>query len=254
MFWLTGRRRRKVRARPVPARWEEILGRLVPLFLHLPPEDREELLGHLAVLLDEKRFEGAAGLDVTEEMRVAVMGWGALPLLHRPTDYYPGLFSVVLYPEAFMVRQVSQDDAGVVAEEDEERIGESWSQGTLVLAWDEVVADAASPGDGFNVTLHEFAHQLDAEDGRLDGAPVLPAASRRAWSEIMQREYGRLGRRAVRGLRTLLDPYGAEDPAEFFAVVTEAFFETPGNLSGTHPDLYRVLREYYRQDPAAWPR
>lgn len=236
----------------MPAHWPELLGRLVPLYGLLPPADREELPGHVAVLLDEKRFEGAAGLAVTEEMRLAVAGWAALLLLRRRTGYYPGLYSVVLYPEAFMVRQVVRDDAGIVVEEDEERIGESWSQGTLVLAWDEVRADADTPGDGFNVTLHEFAHQLDSENGELDGAPLLPAPLRREWAEVMGREYGRLGRRAGRGQATILDPYGAEDPAEFFAVATEAFFESPGELVTGHPDLYRVLREYYRQDPAEW--
>jgi hypothetical protein len=162
---------------------------------------------------------------------------------------------VVVYPTSFVVDLKSYDEAGVVTEETGPLVGESWDTGCVVLAWDEVLESGVCDDDGYNVVIHEFAHQLDAEDGITDGAPVLPTRARhRSWARVFGHEYRRLREMLQDGGQTVLDEYGASDPAEFFAVVTESFFEIPRHLREEHPELYEELRQYYRQDPATWGR
>ena len=141
---------------------------------------------------------------------------------------------------------------GVVHEGEESRLGEAWLRGAIILSWDEVRRDARDFDDGSNVTFHEFAHQLDQQDGSFDGAPLLEKSSHyRSWARVLMKEYQALGRAAERGQETLIDPYGATEPAEFFAVVTEAFFEMPKALNEEHPELYAELKKFYRQDTLA---
>jgi Mlc titration factor MtfA (ptsG expression regulator) len=245
------RKRRAIRERPFPETWRAILEGSVPLYRRLPPEDREELHGHVQILLAEKRFEGAAGLDVTDRMRLVVAAQAGVLLLHRATDFCPKLVSVLLYPGEYSVKEEVENDHGLVEEIDEARVGESWRTGTLILSWEDVERDLTD--DLQNVVLHEFAHQLDAESGDLNGAPILADRSVRSrWAGAMTETFERLGEAVERDEETLLDPYGAEDPAEFFAVATEAFFLVPAELEGEEPALYAVLRDYYRQDPARW--
>ncbi len=245
------RRRDRIRGRPFPSAWRSLLGESVPLYRRLPREDREDLHGHVQVLLDEKRFEGAAGLTVTDRMRLIVAAQAGILLLHRPTDCYPKLVTVLLYPGEYSVREELEDENGLVEEIDEARVGESWRTGTLILSWEDVERDLTD--DLQNVVLHEFAHQLDAESGELNGAPILADRSLRSrWVGTMADAFERLGEAADREEETLLDPYGADDPAEFFAVATEAFFLVPTELEDEEPTLYAVLRDYYRQDPARW--
>lgn len=245
------RRRDRIRDRPFPSAWRSLLEGSVPLYRRLPTEDREELHGHVQVLLDEERFEGAAGLTVTDRMRLIVAAQAGVLLLHRPTDVFPKLVTVLLYPGEYSVREEVEDDHGLVEEIDEARAGESWRTGTLILSWEDVERDLGS--DLQNVVLHEFAHQLDAESGDLNGAPILADRDLRSrWAGAMSGAFERLGEAVERDEETLLDPYGAEDPAEFFAVATEAFFLVPAELEGEGPALYAVLRDYYRQDPARW--
>jgi MtfA peptidase len=245
------RRRRRARTAPFPAAWQDTLLNLVPLYRRLPPEDREELHGHIHVLWDEKNVEGAMGLDVDDEMRLVVLSQAAVLLLHRVTDYFPKLVSLVLYPRSYAVQEEVETEDGFVAEVRETRVGESWSIGTLILSWEEIAQDLE---DGLqNVILHEFAHQLDIESGDMNGAPVLADRDvRQRWAVVMAQAYDRLAAAAEREEDTVLDPYGAEDPAEFFAVVTEAFFLLPVQLQEVEPDLYGLLRDYFRQDPARW--
>ena len=245
------RRRRRVRERPFPTAWRSVLEGSVPLYRRLPPEDRDELHGHVQVLLAEKRFEGTAGLEVTDRMRLIVAAQAAILLLHRPTDYFPKLVSVLLYPGEYSVREEIEADDGLVDEIDEARVGESWQTGTLILSWEEVERDLAS--DLQNVVLHEFAHQLDAESGETNGAPILADRElRQRWADVMSEAFERLTEAVERNEETLLDPYGAEDPAEFFAVATEAFFLLPAELEKDEPELYAVFRDSFRQDPARW--
>ena len=253
MFGLTRRRRERLRQQPFPDTWRQYLKRRASLYVCLPEEDRRELEGHIQVFLDEKRFEGCGGFALTDEVRVVIAAQACLLLLHRETGYFPGLSSVVVYPTSFIVKLRNYDEAGIVTEESGPLAGESWDTGCVVLAWDEVLESSACDHDGYNVVIHEFTHQLDAEDGITDGAPVLPDRSRyRSWARVFGDEYRRLREMLVAGGGTLLDEYGASDPAEFFAVVTESFFEMPEQLKVEHPELYDELSRYYRQDPAGW--
>lgn len=248
-------RRKRLAGREFPRSWGGIIERNVPFYRMLPPADRQELRGHVQVFLAEKHFEGCGGADVTDEVRVTVAALACILLLHRKTTYYPLLSSIVIYPDEYVGERRRWDEAGVVTEGPEPRIGESWEQGTVVLSWKDVLLDAEAPDDAFNVVFHEFAHQLDQEEGITDSEgflPGLPEGDR--WREVFEGEYERLMADDEAGRWTLLDPYGAESPAEFFAVATETFFEMPGEMRRQHPDLYEALSRYYRQDPASWNR
>lgn len=255
LSFLTRRRRARLRAQPVPESWARILERNVPLLRRLPAADHAELFAHAQVLLDEKHFEGCGGLALTDEHRVTIAVQSAFLLLHRETDYFPRLLSILVYPDAYIVDGEHELEDGIVSEEPEEYSGHTQERlGALVLSWRDIRADARSPDDGVNLVLHEFAHQLDFEDGEADGAPLHDdVAAARTWGELLATEFARLRHEVDSGVRTVLDPYGAEDPVEFFAVATETFFELPTDLRAAHPALYDALRRYYRQDPANWP-
>ena len=225
-------------------------GENVALYRRLPEEDRRELQGHIQVFLAEKRFEGCGGLAITDEVRLTIAAQACLLLLHRETDYYPGLYSIMVYPSAYLAPAVKEAGPGLVMEGEEDRLGEAWRKGPLVLSWEDVLADAAGSRDGSNVVLHEFAHELDNEDGAMNGAPLLERGDLYAeWSRVLGAAYEQLKRDAESGREGILDEYGATDPAEFFAVATECFFERPIDLRQEQPDLYEKLKQFYRQDP-----
>ena len=251
--FLRPRRREAVRAEPFPDAWLAIVDRNLPCARRLPEEDRRELIGHIQVFLPEKSFEGCGGLELTDEIRVTIAAHACLLLLHQEEpSYYPDLDSILVYPSAYVAKAV-RHEGGVVIESEDARLGESWQRGTVVLAWDHVLHDARAFRDGHNVALHEFAHQLDGEDGDMDGAPHLPARARyAAWARVLGDEYAELTARVHRARSSDLDPYGATNPAEFFAVVTESFFERPLAMKERHPELYAELAAFYRQDPASW--
>lgn len=247
------RRRAALRRTPLPQAWHQILQRRVPAYRRLPPALRQQLHGIIQVLLAEKQFVGCAGLEVTDAMRVTIAAQAGLLLLNRETGYYPGLSSILVYPQAFFVRHESRDDAGVHSLRERVLSGESWGLGKVVVSWDDVERGTADFSDGVNVVLHEFAHQLDQESGSANGAPLLRSREGyRHWSHVFSAEYDALCQRVARNEPSLIDPYGATDPAEFFAVVTELFFERPGDLAQQHPSLYDELSAYYGVDPAQW--
>jgi len=251
MFSFKKRRRQKLREKPFPAEWAEILEKNVPYYSLLSPGEKAELRGHIQVFLHEKRFEGLGGLKITDEIRVVISAQAGILLLNRESDYYPTLKSIIVYPREYYAE--TQDDlpGGVVREGLEERAGESWHRGEVVLSWHDIRQDLTDIHDGFNVVLHEFAHQLDGESGEEDGIPVLPERSLYSrWVEVMGREYQKLKKDVERRRKTFLDEYAAEHPAEFFAVLTEYFFEMPGELKKRSPEIYELLSRYYRQDPA----
>lgn len=239
-----------MRARPFSPAWLEILGKL-PLYRRLSAEDQAELRGHLAVFLDEKRFEGCGGLEVDDRVRVTIGAQACLLLLHRKTDYYPDLGSILVYPTSYESPAEHVGPDGVVTQGTSRRLGESWTRGEVVLAWDSVKGGAELVTDGLNVTLHEFAHQIDQEDGAADGAPILATRSAYGpWAKVLSHDYESLQAAVERGRRDVIDAYGATNPAEFFAVITEAFFERPRRLRRKHPELYEQLSGFYCQDPA----
>jgi Mlc titration factor MtfA (ptsG expression regulator) len=250
---LTTWRRRALRRGPTPPEWTRVLNR-IPLYRRLPPEDRRELESHMRVFLAEKHFEGAQGVVVTIEMQLRIAATACVLLLHRRTDYYPDLRTIIVYPGAFLAPRHERRGTWIETERTDVLSGESWGDGVVILSWDDVKASEFAD-DGVNLVLHEFAHQLDEEDGNANGAPILGSTVDPArWAEVMRNEYETLRAAAARGEETLLDPYGAETPAEFFAVATETFFERGAELEALHPTLYEQFRLYYQQHPAAWPK
>lgn len=248
---LKERRRRRLRARPFPKKWLTLIQRHVVFYHRLSADDRAELLGHTQVFLAEKRFEGCSGFEITDEIRVTIAAQACLLLLHRRTDYFPHLLTILVYPLTYVAeeqRQVAEHlwEEGIVS-----RLGETGRRmGSLVLSWGAVKHGAADPADGKNVVLHEFAHQLDFENDAADGVPGLATREQQlAWAEVMKSEFASLRAADQSGIPTLLDTYGATDPAEFFAVSVEAFFERPRALRAHHPKLYAELRTYFQQDP-----
>ena len=247
-------RRARLRAQPATPAWRAILERNLPIFTRLSADDQAELLGHVQVFLAEKHFEGCGGLELTDEIRVTVAGQACLLLLHRETDYYPDLISILVYPSGYTAREERHIGGGIWEEGGEDRLGHTGRRlGALVLAWDAVRGGAAAPTDGENLVLHEFAHQLDFENQSSDGTPALEThGDYLAWARVMSAEFNALRNAADAGLPTLLDDYGATNPAEFFAVITEAFFERPRALKKKHAALFAQLQRFYRQDPTTY--
>src|SRR3982751_3636514 len=249
--FLKKQRRRRLRARPFPQEWLKLIQRHVVFFHKLTAGDRAELRVHIQLFLSEKRFEGCGGFEITDEVRVTIAAQACLLLLHRRTDYFPHLLTILVYPLTYMVQEDHRIGEHVWEEGTVGRLGETGRRmGSLVLSWGAVKHGAADPSDGKNVVLHEFAHQLDFENDGVDGVPGLATrAQQSAWSEVMNSEFASLRAADQSGIPTLLDTYGAKNPAEFFAVSVEAFFERPRALWARHPKLYAELRKYFRQDP-----
>jgi Mlc titration factor MtfA (ptsG expression regulator) len=235
-----------------PAEYRRLLEEQVPLVKLLTAPELAKLEALVRVLLSEKAFEAAGGLELTEEMCVTIAARACLLVLHRvelDEPLFSELDTIVVYPSTYRARQERQEGY-VVVEGDEARLGESWTRGVIVLSWDAVAAGSRNPRDGHDVVLHEFAHQLDAEDGAMDGTPELGALARyAAWARVASAEYGELYEAVQRHEKTSLDPYGATNAPEFFAVVVEHFFERPGDLARKHPELYRELATFFRFDP-----
>jgi Mlc titration factor MtfA (ptsG expression regulator) len=249
--FLKRRKHAAIVAEPFPEAWREIVERDVAYAAKLSAEERTTLEGLVQIFIAEKSFEGCGGLELTDEIRVTIAAHACLLILHREeADVYPGLDSILVYPSAYRASSKKREGL-VVIESEDARLGESWTRGAVVLAWDHVLRSARQLG-GDNVALHEFAHQLDAADGTVDGAPDLGSRARYAsWARVLGEEFKELSERLHAGRGSDIDAYGATNPPEFFAVVTEMFFEKPQQLKKRHPDLYAELAEFYKQDPAS---
>jgi Mlc titration factor MtfA (ptsG expression regulator) len=246
-------RRRQLKRRRFPPLWSALIEANLPLYLHLAPEQRQRLQGHIQVFLAEKQFIGCNGLQVTEEMKLIIAAIACLLLLNERSRYFPRLRSILVYPSAYLVQETVAVGSYVVEERQVARLGESWTTDQVVLSWEQVKHDTSNWTDGHNVVLHEFAHQLDQEDGKAEGVPLLPRNSDyEIWTKVMTEAYRQLSREVERGVMTVMDSYGATNPAEFFAVVTETFFEKPHQLLKKHPGVYEQLQRYYQLDPAQW--
>ena len=271
-------RRQVWASRPFPADWRNILRRRVPLYRQLPPDLQQQLRRRILVFLAEKPFLGCAGLQVTDEMRVTIAAQACLLRLNGSASMFPELKQILVYPGAFMVDRVHTAPGGVLREQRRALAGESWSQGQVILSWQDVLDGARVADDGHNVVLHEFAHQLDQETGSANGAPRLGSRAAHArWADVMGREFAALqtrirARDAARARAQaewswfgsspeaapepepadLISDYGATNEAEFFAVVTEVFFEQAGALALRHPALFALLADYYGVDPRTW--
>jgi len=250
--WFIKHKRQKIRQQPFPQKWLAILQKHFPLYRGLPAALQKELREKIQAFLAEKNFVGRQGQEVTDEVRVLTAAQACLLLLNRKTNYFPKLSTIYIYPTAYMARRVSQS-GHLVSESTQTNLGESWSSGELVLAWDAAVHGAKNTYDGRNVVFHEFAHQLDQEDGAADGAPILAEFSAYAsWARVLGEEYERLIRKKKKHRKTVMNKYGATNPAEFFAVAGETFFEKPRQLEKRHPELYAELKSYYATDPITW--
>lgn len=249
---LRNRRRRRLMGESIPAARQQLIAKNLPLYNRLPDTLRQQLHGLVNVFLDEKRFIACGGLEMTDEIKVTVAAQACMLLLNRKTHFYQKLKTIYIYPHTYVAKSVQQD-GGLVIEGTSVRLGESWRNGPVVLAWDSIIGGARNVQDGRNVVLHEFAHQLDQEDGDADGAPILDNRScYRSWAAVLGEEYERLCRKKQGRRRSVISTYGATNPAEFFAVATEAFFEKPKQMHQRSPELYEELKNYYKLDPLVW--
>ncbi len=246
-------RRNRIRHRPFPVLWEETIQQNLPFYHSLSIEERDRLQGNIQVFLAEKQFIGCGGLIVTLDMKLVIAAVGCLLLFNRQNKYFSKLRSILLYPSAYMASASTWVSPYVIEETQVARAGESWATGQLVLSWAQIQQDMHRWKDGYNVILHEFAHQLDSEDDTVQGVPLLPRrAAYSAWAQVMTAEYNQLCQAVLQGQKTVIDSYGATNPAEFFAVATETFFEKPKSLYRKHPDLFNLLQSYYQLDPRQW--
>ena len=250
---LRNRRIKQLAVMPFPDEWERILKRNVALYRYLPDALREQLHKDIKIFITEKHFEGLDGLEITDEIKVTIAAEASMLLLNRKNSDYPKLSSILVYPSTYVTKQSTAVGGGLYIEGQSVRLGESWQHGSVVLAWDNVRQGAVNSQDGHNVVLHEFAHQLDQEDGIADGAPILEKRSSYAtWARIMSKEYEQLRSNIKHHKKSVMDTYGATNPAEFFAVATETFFEKPKQLKKKAPDLYAELKSFYNVDPIEW--
>lgn len=253
-LWYPGWRDRRIIARPFPDPWQRSLKRAIPYINRLSADEQRQLRDNIQRFLADKQFHGCGGLVVTDDMRVTIAAQACLLLLNRRTEVYPRLRHILVYPDAFVSNLEYEDDDGLVGMDDDEdgMSGESWHYGKVILSWDDVRRGAANMHDGQNVVLHEFSHQLDSESGFPNGAPILHGGSYTAWANILSEEFEELNADFHHNQESVMDHYGATNPAEFFAVATETFFEKPHQLRQLHPELFGVLREYYAVDPTTW--
>jgi MtfA peptidase len=252
--WLVARRRQRQSAPAFPAAWRRILRRRVPLVARLPTHLQLRLKRHIQIFVAEKPFIGCQGLAITDEVRVTIAAQACLLLLgHETPEFFPRLKEILVYPGAFVVDREQalalSDGVGVVREQRQALSGESWSQGRVVLSWADAMAGAADPSDARNVVVHEFAHQIDQDDGTANGRPWRPTPHlRRRWQQVMDSAFQRI----QQSPSNVIDAYGATDPAEFFAVASEVFFERPADLAAEAPEVYREFSALYGLDPAQW--
>jgi Mlc titration factor MtfA (ptsG expression regulator) len=244
-------KRRMLLSTPFPPAWNAILKKNLPPYSKLSPQLQQQLHNATRIFVAEKSFEGCGGLTLTDEIKVTIAAQACMLLLNRKMEYYPKLYSVLVYPSTYVAG--TRHTIRGHSNETSVRLGESWHAGAVVLAWDSVKHGAANFNDGHNVTMHEFAHQLDQHYGAADGAPALASRSAySAWARVFSKEYEHLRRKTAKGRKSVMDGYGATNPTEFFAVATETFFEKPGQLKIKHPELYEELYSFYRVNPIEW--
>jgi Mlc titration factor MtfA (ptsG expression regulator) len=248
------RRRKKLTQAPFPSLWEDIIRRNVAHYCMLEDAERDHLRGLIQVFIAEKNWEAAGGLELTDEIRLTVSAQACLLLLGLPHNYYQNVLSIIVYPSTVVPPQRQPgffESTLAPLKVAQPIIGQAFRQGPVIIIWDAALRSSRHPEFGHNVIYHEFAHKLDMLNGAADGTPPLrDRAEYRDWVQTCSREYLRLKNDTQMGRESFLDAYGATNEAEFFAVATEQFFDQPQLMIKHAPDLYRVLKEYYRQDPA----
>ena len=251
-YWREWQRNR-IRKLPFKKEWRKIIQHRMPYFRQMPADLQLQLKQHVQVFLAEKEFVGCNGIKITDEIRVTIAAQASLLLLNRKTDIYPKLKTILVYPGAFIKQQENQLADGTVQSQKSVLLGESWDFGKVVLSWEDTLEGARVPDDGRNVVIHEFAHQLDQENGEANGAPILGKNQNyKCWADVFSSQFEQLREQARIGQSSLFDFYGATNPAEFFAVASEVFFEQAKEFHHEYPQLYRQLSQYYRVDPLHW--
>ncbi|MFN3196887.1 MAG: zinc-dependent peptidase [Bradymonadia bacterium] len=252
--WFTRRRWANIVAEPFPEQWRPHLESHFAYWSVLSPEEQRTLEGIVQVLIADKHWEGCGGLQLTEAMQVIISVQAGLLILGHPPEghhYYDNVDSILVYPSTYVVPGGRGGADGTISHDDRIVLGTAHMGGPVVLSWNSALKGGIDHRDGRNVVYHEFAHKLDMLDGAVDGAPTLEHPRDYAdWAEVMSDAYTRLRAKVAKGRRTLIDAYGATEPAEFFAVATEHFFEQPRQVLKEEPELYRVLSSFYKQDPA----
>ena len=252
VFW-PGVRRRRITSQPFPDSWVTLLRNRLPFYDELTDDQRQRLIERIKLFLADKHFEGCAGQIVDDDMRIVIAAQACLLVLNEDGIPFPELRSVLVYPATFVTNREQRNEFGLVSEHHTMLAGESWSNGRVVLAWDQVAQGVANLHDGNNVVFHEFAHQLDSESGATNGAPVLGKRGDNAtWASVFSREFQELEHQALHREPSMMDIYGATNPAEFFAVATETFLERPREMASKHPELYQQLARFYGLDPQHW--
>jgi len=239
---------RRGKVQPIPdALWARTIAGL-PFLAALPAGEQGRLKSLAENFLVEKEFSTAGGLQLSDEICVSIAAQGCLPILNLGLSAYGDWVGIVVYPDEFVVPRHIQDDAGVVHEYDDVLSGEAWQGGPLLVSWH----DVQMAGEGYNVVIHEFAHKLDMLNGEADGMPALHSGiAPEEWERVFSAAYEDFCRRVDADEETIIDPYASDDPAEFFAVFSESFFELPDVVAAEYPALYQLLKRYYRQDPLA---
>jgi hypothetical protein len=254
-FWRRKRKkslREKLFKKEFPEAWQNILNDNVSLYRRLPGDLKNQLHGHINIFLSEKTFEGCSGQEINDEIKLTIASQACILLLNRETDYYPWLMSILVYPDAYFVNR-DYKIGGQIIKGRAVNLGESWENGAVVLSWNQIKNESPDEESEDSLVIHEFAHQLDAEDGFLNGLPELGKnSSYGKWAGILKREYEELKTELGNGENDVIDGYGAENPAEFFAVVSESFFLKSCEIRNTHPELYGELCKFYNLDPAEW--
>jgi Mlc titration factor MtfA (ptsG expression regulator) len=251
MEWFSNWRRERILKRSTLDErvWRAVLDRY-PFTRALSGEERARLRDHVVLFLHEKSVVGAGGLEVRDEMRVCIAAQACMLIMNLDLDYYRGWVEVIVYPDEFVAEYDYVDEDGIAHHVQAPMTGESWLEGPVILSWADAELRGGDPG--YNVVIHEFAHKIDMLNGDANGFPPLhPGMIRETWSHAFGTAYEHFRGRVARGEPSAIDPYAAEHPAEFFAVLSEAFFETPAAVLAEYAEVYHQLAAFYRQDPAA---
>ena len=244
-------RRRRILRRSVlaPEVWERVASRF-GFVARLNDEEKARLRDLSVLFLHEKQVSAAGGLELDDERLLGIAIQACILILNLDLDWYNGWVEVIVYPDEFVSRHEFHNEDGVVEVDDQPYSGQAWLRGPVILSWADV--EYAWIGDGANVVIHEFAHKLDMLNGDANGFPPLhPGMSRQDWADAFTQAYDDFCRRVEAGEETEIDPYASEAPGEFFAVISEAFFELPDVVQRIYPKVYQQLAAFYRQDPAA---
>ena len=253
--WFKKRRRARILATPFPERWNQLIRDNFLHDQHLTSEQQKKLRRLIRIFVAEKNWEGCGGLMMTDEIKVSIAAQACLLVVGMDEDqFFDHVLSILVYPAGYVAGGTHVSSNGVVLEGGQPRLGEAWWRGPVVLSWAEARAGGRMETPGRNLVLHEFAHQLDMLNGRItDGTPPLKTqAEHDRWISVLGPEFERLVENCRHGHHGFIDCYGATNPAEFFAVITETFFERPNSLRLHHQAAYDVLSEYYCLNPVQW--